>query len=163
MEPQPVFRIRFIGYSNFIGEVIQWSTNSIWAHTEIGTEAGTWIGARDQGGVEERPANYCTPDRERRYEIPITAEQDQKIMAFARSKIGTPYNFEDIAGLFLHDRSITGKGRYICSMFALECAMAGGLEMLNVLDIPQYTALITPETLHLSPLLIGRCVYNFGK
>ena len=79
-------------------------------------------------------------------------------MSFACGKIGTPYNFEDIAGLFLHDREMAGRDRLICSMFALECAMAGGLEMLNVLS--GYQQLVTPEMLHLSPLLIGRCVYS---
>ncbi len=44
------------------------------------------------------------------------------------------------------------------SMFVFQVALAADLQMLNVL--PQYANLVTPDTLHLSPLLIGRCYYQ---
>lgn len=153
------FTIRFINSDDLVGHLIDWTTNSLWDHAEIATEAGTYIGAHAVSGIEERPAGWCKPSRERRYAIPCTDEQLAKIMAFARSKIGTPYNYRDIIGLFLHDRGINSNSRAICSEFVFQAAVAGGLWLLNVL--PDYSHLVTPETLHLSPLLIGHCTYSF--
>lgn len=153
-----LFTIRFVNSPGFVGSAIDWATNSLFDHAEIMTETGSWIGAHDDGGVEDRPANYLEPSREMRYGIPVTDEQYTKIMAFAKSKIGTPYDFKDIAGLLFHDRKIDTKQRLICSVFVLDCAQAGGIQMLNVL--PEFTYLITPETLHLSPLLIDHLVYR---
>ena len=82
-----------------------------------------------------------------------------KIMAWARSKVGTPYDFEDIVGLLFH-HNLSTKGRMICSMFVYLAALQGGIEMLNVL--PQYANLVTPDPLHLSPLLIGKSYYSKG-
>ena|ERR1700744_1986814 len=154
------FRIRFITETDVISDAIRLVTFSEWSHTEIMTDEGTYIGAHSDGGVQERPADYTKVSRERRYSIPVSDWAQEEIMKFARSKIGTPYDFEDIAGLFLH-HDLTEKKTEICSMFVLEAAMAGGLQMLNVL--PGYTNLITPEMLHLAPCLIGKCIYSFPK
>jgi uncharacterized protein YycO len=155
------WRIRVINSAGFVSEAIDWATNSLWDHTEIGTESGTWIGAHDDGGVQERPANYCMPTRERRYAIPVTDEQYEKIMGFARREIGTPYDFADIAGLLVHDRKIDAPHRFICSAFVTAAGMAGDVNLLNV--EPGFEYLITPEAVHLSPLLIGNCTYVFPE
>lgn len=152
------FKIRFINTGDFVSDGIDFVTNSLIDHTEIETEIGTYIGARDAGGVEERAADYCIPTWERRYSIPCTDEQLAQIMFYARSKIGTKYDFTDIVGLLFHDRQLNSPDKLICSTFVLSSAQAGGLGMLNVL--PEFDYLITPETLHLSSLLIGRCTYS---
>ena len=152
-----LFTLRFINDEDLVGRAIDWVTDSLWDHVEIMTDTGTWIGAHSAGGVEERAANYCTPSRERVYALDITEAQHDATLSFARSKIGTAYDYADIAGLFLHDRRLDQRSRYICSMFVYEAALAGGIEMLNVL--PGWTYLITPETLHLSPLLIGKSTH----
>lgn len=154
------FKLRFINSPGFISEAIDLVTNSLWDHTEIQTESGSYIGAHASGGVEERPADYCTPTRERRYAIPCTDEQLATMMKYARSKIGTKYDFEDIAGLLFRDRKLHTEGRAICSAFVLMTAFSGSLFMLNV--GPGWEFLISPETLHLSPLLIGHCTYRVG-
>lgn len=154
-----VFKLRFINSSGLVAEGIDWVTSSLWDHAEIETETGTYIGAHAGTGIQERAADYCVPTRERRYEVPVTDEQLALMMAFARAKIGTPYDYLDIVGLFVH-HDLTSAGREICSMFVFEAAFAGGLPMLNVLA--GYTNLVTPETLHLAPCLIGRCVFSAG-
>lgn len=151
---EPSFKIRFLTEPDFISRAIRGVTFSEFSHVEIETDAGTFIGAHSDGGVQERPADYCKPSFERRYAIPVTAEQKGLMMAYAESKIGTPYNFKDIVGLLLH-HDLTSDGRAICSQFVFQTARAGGLSLLNVL--PGYANLVTPETLHLSPYLIGRC------
>lgn len=154
------FTLRFINSAGLVSIMIDWATNSLWDHVEIGTPQDTWIGAHDDGGVQERAGDYCTPTRERCYSLPVADVTAAKVLSFARSKIGTPYDFADIAGLFFHDRRLNTPGRVICSMFVTEVALAAGIQMLNVL--PGFTELITPEMLHLSPLLIGRSTYSFG-
>lgn len=153
--------IRFINGSDLIGKGIDWVTNSLWDHVEIQTPEGTYIGAHAGGGIQERPADYCTPTRERRYAIPCTDEQLATILASARKDIGVPYDFLDIAGLLFHNRKLHHDSREICSEFVYQKAWVGGILMLNAL--PEYSHLITPETLHLSPLLIGRCTYSFPE
>lgn len=154
-------KIRFIDSPDIIGRGINWVTNSLWDHAEIETASGTYIGAHAWSGIQERPADYCRPSRERRYAIPCTTEQLAYAMVYARSKIGTPYNYVDIAGLLLHDRRLTSTSREICSAFVFDVAMHGGIQMLNCL--PDFEYLITPETLHLSSLLIGNCTYHFPQ
>lgn len=161
------FIIRFVNSPGFVGSSIDWATNSLFDHTEIGNNedggidsATGWIGAHAGSGVENRALDYLAPSRERRYAVPVTDDQHARILAFAKSKIGTPYDYADIAGLLFHDRKINSIHKLICSMFGIQCAQAGDLQMLNVL--PEFTYLITPETLHLSPVLIGNLTYAIG-
>lgn len=153
-------KIRFVNSNGFIARSIDWVTNSLFDHVEIESEVGSWIGAHDKGGVQDRPANYMDPIREYRYAIPCTDDQLARAMAFARERIGTTYNFAGIAGLLFHDRKFNDIHSLICSQFTFEWGTAAGIYMLNVL--PGYEYLVTPETLHLSPLLIGNCTYKKG-
>jgi uncharacterized protein YycO len=154
---EPSLKIRFLTAPDFISRAIREVTFSEFSHVEIETDAGTFIGAHSDGGVQERPADYCKPSFERRYAIPVTSEQKGLMVAFAESRIGTPYNFKDIAGLLLHE-NLSSPDKVICSQFVFQTARAGGVTLLNVL--PGYANLVTPETLHLSPYLIARCYYQ---
>jgi hypothetical protein len=153
------FKIRFINSPGLVSGAINWVTNSLWDHAEIITESGSYIGAHAGSGIEDRPADYCIPIRERRYSIPCTQDQLDRAMSYARSKIGTPYDYKDIVGLLFHDRRLNSSSREICSAFTFDAAWAGGIMMLNCL--PEFEYLITPETLHLSSCLIGNCTYDF--
>ena len=148
--------LRFIRTRGFVTTAICWVTNSLMSHVEFGTPDGTWIGAHSDGGVRERAGDYCQPSEEWRYQIPCTQAQADELIKNARAAIGIPYNFADIAGLLLHLRRLTKSDRLICSQFCFLQLNAVGIKMLNVL--PQFGHLITPETLHLSPVLIGRKV-----
>ena len=151
--------IRFVTQGGFVSEAIREVTFSEFSHVEIGTETGTWIGAHYDGGVQERPANYYTATLERRYAIPMTDEQYAAAMAYARQKIGTPYSFADIAELLFHVDRGTDDNGLICSWFVFMVLLAGGIQALNVL--PGYANKVTPDSLHLSPIFIGRCIYSF--
>ncbi len=156
--PTTQLTLRFIAERDLISAAIREVTFSEWSHVELLTPENTWLGAHADGGIAVRHFDYANPDRERRYSLPVTVDQLERILAYARSQIGTRYNFEDIAGLLLH-RNLTQNNRQICSMFVFEALWQGGLRMLNVL--PGFSNLVTPETLHLSPLLIGQCTYEF--
>lgn len=153
--------IRFINERGFVTWAISRVTNSLFSHVEFGTPEGTWIGAHSNGGVQERPGDYCKPSREYVYRIPCKREQSESLLKSIRGAIGTPYNFKDIVGLLFHARTLTTKNRVICSQFCFIELCKVGIRALNVL--PDYSHLVTPETLHLSPLLIGRMVKKVGQ
>jgi hypothetical protein len=87
----------------------------------------TLIGAHIDGGVQERPANYETWGLRIRVSIPVTDAQAAQALSFARSKIGTPYDAEDILGIAIGDSRLHDAQGLICSCLAS-----------NILDNPQY-------------------------
>lgn len=153
----PNLVIRFIDESDIVSRLITWTTNSLWCHVEVlSRQENGWTGAHSGSGVEHRPLDWCKSIcRERRYAIPVTIQQYYAAHDWLESKIGTPYDYKDILGLSLHKRVWSGN-RVICSALMLQFMQEAGLEPLNCL--PEFSALITPETLHLSPLFIGRGV-----
>ena len=155
------FRLRFIAEPSFVSWAIRRVTFSEFSHAEILSADGqSWIGAHAGSGVQARSLDYCKPSFERRYAIPVTDAQMSVGMAYAQSKIGTPYNYADIAGLLFH-HNISTKGRAICSQFAFDTMVATSMLPLNVLGT--YDFRVTPDILHLSPLLIGNCYFQTGK
>lgn len=158
----PNVRIRFVAGAGFVGDSIRWVTNSLFQHVEFGTPEGTWIGAHASGGILERPADYANYSREYVYDLPCTEDELTGLLGWARSQVGIKYNFADIAGLLIRKRALTTPHRYICSQF---CTLGllrvfGAKEVLNVQE--GYSYLITPETLHLSPIFVGRLVRKKG-
>jgi hypothetical protein len=162
--------------------MITWGTNSLWDHYEFWfdeeliaaaiailkahampfwgfpTEGG-YLGAHAGKGIQFRPLNYCTPTREKRYKVPCTDAQFEAFVVNAFAKIGTPYNYEDIAGLLFHNRKLTPESREICSEFGFEQFARAAVWMLN--SEIDYAPLVTPEMLHLSPLWMRHCEYSF--
>lgn len=153
----PSLTIRFINEPGILYRIIDWETDSLFVHTEgLGRDGQSWVGAHAGTGVQSRPHDWCKPTFERRYALTVTDEQYEAAMQFMDSKIGCPYNYSDIIGLALHSRKGASDHEIICSAFMLLWLMAAGFEPLNVL--PEYNFLITPETLHLSPIFIGKGV-----
>ena len=157
----PNLIVRFVTQGGFVSGAIRRVTFSEFSHAEISTETGTWIGAHDDGGVQERPADYYKATFERRYAVPLSDNQYAAAMAYARSKIGTPYSFADIAGLLFREEWGEASHGMICSSFVFNVLLAGSIVPLNVLE--KYSYLVTPDTLHLSPIFIGKCVYETSK
>lgn len=151
-----MIRIRFIRCDGFISSAIARVTGSLFSHVEFGTPSGTWIGAHIGGGIMERPANYCSPQVEFVYDIPCELYQERQHVDWMRSQIGTKYNVLDILGLLFQIRRLRSPKRYICSQFCTDGLLRifGASKVLNVLESWAYR--ITPETLHLSPILVGR-------
>lgn len=153
--------VRFINSDDFVSHAIDWVTNSLFDHVEMGTPEGTWIGAHAGSGIQERVANYCVPTRERRYALPCSDYQLATILASARRDIGIPYNYEGIIGLLLHSRNFTDEHRDFCSQWMMKKSeLFEDLALLNVAAGWEY--LVTPETLHLSPKFRGHLVFSKG-
>ena len=154
--------IRFINEPGIVSKLITWQTDSLFCHTEaLGRDGKSWVGAHAVTGVEARANDWCQPTFERRYELPVTDEQYEAAMLWLESKIGMPYNYLDIVGLTIRRRIGATDHEFTCSAFMYEFMWSAFLVPLNVL--PEYGFLCTPETLHLSPLFIGHCVYHFSK
>lgn len=164
--------LRFITETDLVSEAIRVVTFSEWSHVEFGPVdlklAGPlwgmephlnfgYVGAHAGGGIQVRPLDYCTPSRERRYQLPVTDEQWAAVMTSVGKDIGkTSYDYLGCVGLFLHNRGLHVDSREICSEWVFQKLWDGGVMMLNVL--PDYSHLVDPEKLHLSSLLINHGV-----
>ena len=156
----PNLTIRFIDGSDVISKLITWTTDSLWCHTEaLSRDEKHWIGAHAGTGIQARSLDWCNPIRERRYSIPVTDSQYEIAMTWLESKEGLPYDYVDIIGLAVHKRIGASNHEAICSAAMIELIMKTSLMPLNCLE--GFSYMITPETLHLSPLFIGKCIYSF--
>ena len=156
------FKIRFVSESNFGSGVVEFfEGGSHWSHTEIVLPDGKYLGARRVGGVAIRNSDYITNiNHERRYSIPVTDDAYTKIMDFAMSQIGKKYDISLILGIAFH-KNWHNKNEWDCSEYVTSSAIQGDLYFLNV--EPNYTYKVTPETLHLSPILMGHCYYSYAR
>lgn len=158
----PFLTIRFIFEPDIVSDLIGWFTDSLFCHTEaLSRDGKSWIGAHAKTGVQARPLNWTKVTRERQYAIPVSDEFYEKAMTWLESKIGTPYNYADIVDLAVHSRRKVSDHEIICSALMSEYCWRAEVMMLNVLEGYEY--LVTPETLHLSPEFIGRCIYSFPE
>lgn len=156
----PNLTIRFINARDIVSKLVSGETFSLICHTEGLNRAGdAWIGAHAFTGVEARPLDWCKNlTWERRYSIPVSDEQYESAMEYMEQSIGIKYNYRGILGLLFHNRRWNNQSRMDCSEFMFRWLWAGGKMSLNVAAGYQWR--VTPETLHLSSLLIGRCVYR---
>lgn len=153
----PNLVIRFINEPGIVSRLIDWQTDSLFCHTEgLSRDGQSWVGAHAGTGVQARPLDWCVPTFERRYAIPVADDEYDAAMAWLESKIGCPYDYTDILGMTLHKRLGQSDHTIICSALMLEFMQHAGLQPLNVAEAWAY--LVTPETLHLSSLFIGRGV-----
>lgn len=155
-------RVRFIAQDTWISAAIRRLTGSLFSHVEFGTPEGAWIGAHLDGGIQELPANYCVPSREYYYEIPCTEGDEAALLAWARSQMGTKYDWKDIVGLAIQNRSLRSPHAYICSAFVATGMLLrfGPKRFANVELAWAYR--MTPETAHLSPMLAGHLKRRTG-
>jgi hypothetical protein len=118
-----------------------------------------FIGARSKGGVQERPADYCKVNWDRRYATPCTQEQADGVLADARAHIGQKYDYKAILGIFLRN-NLHSDGKEICSEFWTSVMQGRKFDVLNV--DPQFVFKITPEMVHISPIFLRKCFYKVG-
>lgn len=133
-------------------------------------DEGGYLGAHAGDGIQFRALDYAVPTRERRYQYPISPRDAARnrttvealfeaFVVAAFKRVGTPYAYSDIAALLFHTRALTPLTREICSEFGFLAPAEVGIFFLNA-EV-DYASLITPETLHLSPLWMGNCKYIF--
>jgi hypothetical protein len=144
-----LLRQRFVNSKGFIGTAIDILSDGDVDHTE--TDSGTgWLGAHDDGGIQNRPYDYMIPGREFVFSVEVPDDIYAEGMAWAMAQIGTPYNFGAIVGIEFHDDSLTQKGHKICSQFGYDITRKMGLKALNEQVIRPWD--VTPMALMLSPI-----------
>jgi len=143
--------IRFIAESDPVSFAIRQQTWSEFSHVEFCLDDGTFLGAHAVGGVQIRAANYCTPSKEERYAIPVSAEQKVAILGAAHSQIGKPYDFALIAGDLLH-RDWRCMDHWDCSEGLTWCFEQGQKPLLHA---GYHINRITPRDVYLSVWLGG--------
>jgi hypothetical protein len=149
--------LRFINEADLVSRLIDWTTRSIFCHVEALSRDGShWIGAHARTGVEARPLDWVRPSLERRYALPVPPAAYEQAMAWLESKLGTPYDYADIAGLALGERRFEDTRAVDCSALMMGFLQQAGYQPLNCLENFDY--LVTPETLHLSPIFMNRLV-----
>ena len=155
--------IRFINSKGLISRLITGETFSLMDHCEMLSRDGqSWIGAHAWTGIEARPLNWADKGLiwERRYALEVKRERYDVAHAYMDACIGIKYDYRGILGMMLRRRKMYSTDRMDCSQFMCNWLMAAGLQPLNVL--PEFTWMVTPEMLHLSPILIGKCFYRYG-
>jgi len=126
--------------------LIRWFTWSDWSHIDIALDDGTLLGARSDGGVQIRPANYAAFSKTVRYSVDCTEEQEARFMEAATSQIGTPYNFLGLLNFMFH-RDWRKTTDWFCSELVAWCFEQAGLPLLNPVVPVQR---ITPQDVLLS-------------
>jgi len=150
-----VIRIRFVANSSFISRGIRAVTGSLWSHVESWDfRKQMWISAYSQG-IALMPWNYANESRIALYEIPCTEEEFNVFHDAAEADLGVKYNWLDIAGLLIQDRSLTSAHRLMCAQANTKWLLKtfGAARVLNCAFGWEYR--ITPEILHLSPIFVG--------
>lgn len=150
-----IFRIRFVNSTGFVGTAIDILSDAQVDHTEFDSGAG-WLGAHYQDGVQNRPYDYMKPSREFVFELEVPDDVYAAAMAWAKSKIGTPYNFGAIFSIALHDAALNEVGKLICSQFGYEMCLKLGFTPLNRDVIRPHD--VTPGGLMLSSMFDGKLV-----
>lgn len=154
-----ILKLRFVTEIDIVSEAVTWfEGGSLWSHVEFVLPDGTFLGARASGGIQIRAANYILPKqikRQREYAIPVDDDVLETILNFAKSQIGKSYDFTDIIGIATHT-SLHNSNDWICSEFVTASCLKGGLVLINV--EPEFVYKVTPEMVHLSPILAGHAV-----
>lgn len=150
-----LYRQRFVNSPGFLGTAIDILSNAQVDHTEFDSGTG-WIGAHYQDGVQDRPYGYMKPSAEFVFELEVPDAVYADAMAWAKSKIGTPYNFGAIASIMFHDAALNEVGKLICSQFGYEMLIKLGFNPLNKQVIRPHD--VTPGGLMLSPIFDGKLV-----
>ena len=90
-------------------------------------------------GVQERPLDEYDPSQWCASRIPLTRWEQEKVLGYARSKIGTPYGWLDIVALaavqFDHcptwlERTAEGDDRLVCSQLVAYAYAAAGVPVV---------------------------------
>jgi len=154
------FRMRAVNSRDIVGTLIDIVSDSSVDHVE-GDSGKGWLGAHSSGGVQERSYNYMTPSLELVFEFEVDALQLADALVWAKSKIGTPYNFGAIVGILFHDAALNETGHLICSQFMYEWLLKLGIKTLNSDLIKPHD--VTPGSLILSHAFEGKRVKDANR
>jgi len=121
-------------------------TRSEISHVDFVTPEGTLIGAHITGGVQERPADYEKFGLRIQVIVPVTDWQQTAALEYARSKIGTKYDAEDILGIAIGDSRLHEAKDLICSCLGSNIV---DNEKFRIVWVAKDHWLVTPDELRM--------------
>ena len=131
-----------------MSSVVRWFTRSPYSHAAVEIMDGIVIESWQGRGVQQvHLKDRKTIDE---YEVEVTDEQLEKILAFLRSKIGKSYDYWGIVG-FVIRLPLGTKDRWFCSELVFA---AFKFAEINLLLRVEATA-VSPALLSMSPLLVN--------
>ena len=95
------------------------------SHVDAVMPGGRLLGARADGGVKLRTANYARFARVLRVAIPAADDVSARFYAFLNAQLGKPYDFEAIAAFAL-DRDWRKPDSWFCSELVAAALQAAG-------------------------------------
>ena len=129
--------------------LISWSiraqTRSHWSHAALLIDDSTIIEAWQGSGVRKKRIEDW--DNTKTFEVETTKEQDAAILSFARSKIGQPYDYRNVAR-FITRTAPHPDDRWFCSELVFAAFCSGGIHLFA--RIP--AARVSPGMLEWTPL-----------
>lgn len=140
--------LQFVAGTDLSSEAIEWfSHGRAYSHVDAVLTDGTLLGARLDGGVAIRPADYLGSEKTLRISLPTTPAQESAFYQFLRAQLGKPY---DVIGItdFFDGRDWREPGSWFCSEL-----QAAALESCQVFPYP----LPVPEMKITPPDLINLC------
>lgn len=141
-----MIKFRFITDPGFSSWLIRWWSDSEYSHVDLALPDGTFLGARLDGGVQIRPNDYILPTKELWLGLELGTDLESKIYDYAKSKIGTPYDWRNILSFGFDQDYHSGEHGYICSVFAYDILKAFNVQPIRL----AYSSQCTPGDLTLS-------------
>ena len=144
--------LQFVSDTGLAADVIQWYTRSVWNHVDIVMPDHTLTGARAEGGVQNRPANYRRFARVKRFQTALSVEAEKEFYLCLAEQIGKPYDWTGIIN-FVVDRDWRNPDHWFCSELVAWLFEKAGRPLLRVDSADKVTPrdlttsfLITPLT-----------------
>lgn len=144
--------LRFVRNEGFVSRAIGWQTwgpGGDWSHVDFALPDG-YLGSQAPDGVQLRPLDYCKPTAELKCYIEVPDDGGEKVLEWAHSQIGKPYDYKSIFG-FLIKRDWRDDSAWICSEYVAYAFMQAGYPILNT----QYCNRVSPSIASLTPYIIG--------
>jgi hypothetical protein len=137
--------LQFVASDDPLSNLIKHFSRGWCSHVDAVLDSGELLGARLDGGVKIRPADYEKFSRRRRVLLPAPVEVTEAFYGFLRDQLGKPYDMAAIAG-FVFDRDWRDDDAWFCSEVD-----ARGLEVCKWLPNPlaSMPSGITPRDLEL--------------
>lgn len=115
--------LQFAQGDDAFAKAIEWyGGGPLYSHVDTVMSDGSLLGARLDGGVLIRPANYLATEKVLRVDVPSSPSQDAAYHTFLMAQLGKPYDKEGILG-FVFGRDWRDPNAWFCSEM-----VAAGLE-----------------------------------
>lgn len=118
--------LQFSAEDTLDSEAIRWFTAGPYSHVDWLMDDGRLLGARLEGGVAIRPADYAVFSAKRLVSMPASSDDASAFHAFCIAQLGKPYDRTAIWGFALGRDWHDGKA-WFCSEL-----MAGALENAGI-------------------------------